>query len=120
MLRAAFTSACSAKPHDVHRKVDWFGRLALATWSQLELSDGLSEYKVGDFSGVALSHGSGKRDHIVCTTWTAMTLVIQYRVPAKYTSPVVTPRPKARASERPRCGSKATSSGASAIQPNAG
>ncbi|OKI47523.1 hypothetical protein A6A27_36745 [Micromonospora sp. CB01531] len=36
MLRAAFTSACSAKPHDVHRKVDWLGRLALAMCPQVE------------------------------------------------------------------------------------
>ena len=29
MLRAAFTSACSAKPHDVQENVAWLGRFLL-------------------------------------------------------------------------------------------
>jgi REP element-mobilizing transposase RayT len=36
MLRAALTSACSAKPHDVHEKVAWSGRLFLSTCPQGE------------------------------------------------------------------------------------
>ena len=36
MLRAAFTSACSAKPHDVQQNVAWLGRFFLLTCPQDE------------------------------------------------------------------------------------
>lgn len=36
MLRAAFTSACSAKPHDVQENVAWLGRFFLLTCPQDE------------------------------------------------------------------------------------
>ena len=35
-MRAAFTSACSAKPHDVQRNVAWSGRFFLLTCPQAE------------------------------------------------------------------------------------
>jgi hypothetical protein len=36
MFLAAFTSACSAKPHDVQQNLAWFGRFFLLTCPQDE------------------------------------------------------------------------------------